>query len=238
MKYLIAFLTVIFFTNASQAENVKGDYVVLLHGIARSSSHMESLAARLEAEGYDVINLDYQSTKHKLEKLIDLINEDISEKLTEDKPAHFIGYSMGGLLVCGILSKHRPENLGRVIQLASPNDGSEVADFLKDNFLYKAVYGPAGQQLTTNNNSTEKMLGKVDYELGVIAGNSTIDPISSYIIGGDDDGKVSIKSTKVKGMKDHVVVSASHTFFPSNKDVHKQTLYFLKNGTFNKEQEE
>ena len=234
MKYLIALIIIICATT-SHAGDTKGNYVVILHGIARSSSHMEPLAKRLEKEGYDVINFDYPSTDHKLEKLIDTTYKSISVKLTEDKPAHFIGYSMGGLLVRGILNEHRPEKLGRVIQLASPNNGSEVADFLKDNYLYKTIYGPAGQELTTENNDTKKLLGKVDYELGVIAGNSTIDPISSYIIGGDDDGKVSIKSTKVKGMKDHVVVSASHTFFPSNEDVHAQVIYFLKNGEFNKE---
>ncbi len=102
--------------------------------------------------------------------------------------------------------------------------------FFEDNWLYKKIYGPAGKELTTNNAVMEKLLGKVDYELGVIAGNSTIDPISSTIIPGDDDGKVSIKSTKFKGMKDHIVVSASHTFFPSNKTVHQQTEYFLKHG--------
>jgi esterase/lipase len=150
----------------------------------------------------------------------------------EDKPIHFIGYSMGGLLVRALLAKQKPVKLGRVLQLAPPNHGSEVSDFLKDNILYKKIFGPAGQELTTNNKYTEKLLGNVDYELGIIAGNSTMDPISSYIIKGEDDGKVSILSTKINGMKDHVVVSSSHTFFPSNEDVQKQTIYFLKNGNF------
>lgn len=148
------------------------------------------------------------------------------------KVAKSIGYSMGGILVRSLINKYPPEKLGRVVQLAAPNNGSEVSDFLLNNWFYKKIYGLAEQQLTTNNKATKKLLDKVDYVLGVIAGNSTIDPISSYIIGGDDDGKVSIASTKFEGMKDHIVVSASHTFFPSNTDVHKQTLYFLKNDAF------
>ena len=100
------------------------------------------------------------------------------------------------------------------------------------------IYGPAGQQLTTDQKKIKNLLtDKIDYELGIIAGNFTIDPISSSIIPGNDDGKVSIESTKLKGMKDHIVVSASHTFFPSNKKVKQQTLSFLKNGQFKREVE-
>jgi triacylglycerol esterase/lipase EstA (alpha/beta hydrolase family) len=235
VKYILSLMLTVLSANTAHADNAKSDYVVILHGIARSSAHMKPLAEKLTKEGYDVINIDYPSTKYTLEELVESVNKDLSTRLTEDKPVHFIGYSMGGLLVRAILAKHRPAKLGRVIQLAPPNNGSEVADFLKNNWLYKTIYGPAGQQLTTNNNDTQKLLGKIDYDLGVIAGNSTIDPISSYIIGGNNDGKVSITSTKVAGMKDHVVVSASHTFFPGNNDVQRQTIYFLKNGKFNRE---
>ena len=139
---------------------------------------------------------------------------------------------MGGLVVRAVLNKQRPENLGRVVQLASPNKGSEVADLVQNNWLYQMIFGPAGQQLTTDQTGLGDVLGKVDYELGVIAGNSTIDPASSYVIPGDDDGKVSIKSTRVEGMKAHLIVPASHTFFPAYEIVHKQTAYFLKHGNF------
>jgi esterase/lipase len=193
---------------------------------------MQPLADYLQAQGYGVINTDYPSTKYSLEELTERIHKKLADKFNESKPVHFIGYSMGGLLVRAYLHKYRPAHLGKVVLLGSPNHGSEIADFLKDNWLYKKFYGPAGQQLTTNNKTIEKFLGRVDYELGIIAGKSTIDPISSTIIGGDDDGKVSIKSTKLEGMRDHIVVSATHTFFPSNKDVQKQTLYFLKYGVF------
>lgn len=215
-----------------QVENPSGDYVVILHGIARSSKHMKKLAKYLKKEGYDVINLDYPSTDYTLEDLTEMVHKDLSNKLSKDKPVHFIGYSMGGILVRTLLNKHKPKNLGRVVQLAPPNNGSEVADALKNNWLYKKIYGPAGQQLITNQDKIKSLLGEVNYELGIIAGNSSIDPISSFIIPGKDDGKVSIKSTKLKGMKDHIVVSSCHTFFPSNKTVHKQTKHFLEHGEF------
>ena len=76
------------------------------------------------------------------------------------------------------------------------------------------------------------MLGTVDYELGVIAGDASIDPVSSAIIPGPDDGKVSVESTRVAGMRDHVVVHASHTVIPLAREVHVLTWNFLRFGAF------
>lgn len=208
------------------------DYVIILHGIARSNKHMKSLANFLEKDGFDVVNLTYPSTSYKIEELTTLINSEISKRITQNKPIHFIGYSMGGLMVRALIHKYNYQNLGKVVQLAAPNHGSEVADFVKNFWPYKKIFGPAGQQLVTNQTTIKHLFGEVNYELGVIAGNATIDPICWGIIPGENDGKVSIESTKLKGMKDHIVVSASHTFFPSNKEVHKQTIHFLKHSKF------
>ncbi|MFT6219898.1 MAG: esterase/lipase [Myxococcota bacterium] len=225
-----------FNANSSETPKNNGEYVVVLHGIARSKSHMEDLEKYLSDNGYDVLNLNYPSTDQSLEELTKILKKEISLQIVEDKKVNFVGYSMGGLLVRTILGQQKYKNMGRVVQLATPNQGSEVSDFVKDWWIYKKIYGPAGQQLTTNQKKIFNLLNKkVDYDLGVIAGNFTIDPISSTLIPGNDDGKVSIESTKLKGMKDHIVVNASHTFFPSNKKVKKQTLNFLRHGKFDKD---
>ena len=213
------------------------EQVVLLHGIARSSAHMEELEEFLSEAGYDVVNVNYPSTKFNISELIDIISHDLEKKVSSKKKVNFVGYSMGGLMVRGIINRYKYENLGRVVQIASPNHGSEVADFLEDNWLFNEIYGPAGKELRTNQDKVKNLLGNIDYELGVIAGNGTIDPISSAIIPGDDDGKVSIESTKIDGMKDHIVVFSSHTFFPSDEEAKKQVLHFLKNGEFKKEKQ-
>lgn len=236
MKYALTFLLLGSLGSAAMAQHTPlGDYVVILHGIARSSDNMQPLAEYLQQQGYDVINLDYPSTDKTLEELTGLLQQEINNKAKASKPVHFVGFSMGGLLVRAIIHRHRPTNLGRVVLLATPNKGSEVADFWRDNWLFRTIYGAAGQQLGTDHGSRAELLGEVDYELGVVAGNSTIDPVSSAIIPGDDDGKVSIESTKLEGMKDHITVSASHLFFPANDTVHEQTAHFLKHGTFKRE---
>ena len=176
---------------------------------------------------------DYPSTRIPLESLIGHINEQvITFNRDPQRKIHYVGYSLGGLLARGAINRNRPSNLGRVVQLAPPNQGSEVADFWKNNFLFKWIFGPAGQDLGAEERSFARVLGSIDFELGVIAGNRTWDPISSAMIEGPNDGKVSVESTKVSGLTDHIVISTSHTFIIYNREAWNQTLHFLECGKF------
>jgi pimeloyl-ACP methyl ester carboxylesterase len=209
------------------------DGVIVLHGIFRTYRSMRALAGFIEKSGFRVLNLGYPSTKHPIEKLSDIIHNDIGQFASQiNGKLHFVGYSMGGLLIRAYLKKYRPEKLGRVVMIGTPNKGSEVADFLQNIKLYRWLYGPAGKQLITKQNDFLHHFGKVDYELGIIAGNKPVDFISSRIIGRPNDGKVSIESTKLDGAKEHILLPCSHTFFPSNKQMWKQVVSFLNTGQF------
>jgi len=197
---------------------------------------MRTLAKFLRSNGYEVLNAGYPSTRLPLESLVEHIQEQIVPfNRDSTRKIHFVGYSLGGLLARGVIHRHRPPNLGRVVQLAPPNQGSEVADFWKNNFLFKWIFGSAGQDLGAGEKRFNRILGPADFELGVIAGDRTWDPISSAIIEGSDDGKVSVESTKVAGLTDHIVIPATHTFIIYNKEAFNQTLHFLKNGQFKRD---
>lgn len=211
------------------------DSIVVLHGIARTYRSMRSLARFLESEGYPVLNVDYPSTRIPLESLIEHINKQVvAFNQDHQRRIHFVGYSLGGLMARGVINRYRPPNLGRVVQLAPPNQGSEVADFWKNNFLYRWIFGPAGQDLGADEKSFNRILGPVDYELGVIAGNRTWDPISSAVIQGPDDGKVSVESTKVSGLTDHIIIPATHTFIIYDREAWNQAVHFFRYGKFNR----
>lgn len=215
------------------------DCVVILHGIARTYRCMRSLAEFLEDNGYRVFNVGYPSTRFPLDVLVEKISQKVLKfNKNQHRKIYFVGYSMGGLLARGVIHCNRPPNLGRVVQLASPNQGSEVADFWKNNFLFKWIFGPAGQELGAKEKSFERILGPVDYELGVIAGNRTLDPFSSALIEGPNDGKVSVEKTKVSGLTDHIIIPATHTFIIYNREAWKQTLHFLEHGKFNRMSEQ
>ncbi|MGO6700594.1 esterase/lipase family protein [Rhizobium ruizarguesonis] len=212
------------------------DTVLLFHGIARTKKSMEKLASFLSGHGYRVVNVGYPSTRFSISDLVDIIRPEIDDavKKAGDGRVHFIGYSMGGLVIRAFLTRYRPANLGRVVMVGTPNNGSRIADFLKNWPLYRRVYGPAGQQLVTDQAAMTELFGTVDYELGIIAGNRTIDPVSSLIIGlrVPNDGKVSVESTRLDGASAHIVIPANHTFLPVNKVMWSQTLSFLQHGRF------
>jgi hypothetical protein len=130
------------------------------------------------------------------------------------------------------LSNHQIQNLGRVVMLAPPNHGSELADRLKYNCLYRLATGPAGQQLGTSDSSVPNQLGPVDFELGVIAGDRSLNPLFSWWIPGPDDGKVSVRSTRLPEMRDFLVVHHSHTWMAWSSEATSAVAEFLRTGCF------
>ena len=132
------------------------------------------------------------------------------------------------------LSHSRPDNLGRVVMLSPPNKGSDVVDFFGKYRLFKYFFGPAAAELETDPQSLPNRLGPADFEVGIITGDRTIDPISSWIIDGDDDGKVSIEQAKLEGMAAFQVVHVSHAFIMKDSAVISEVIYFLKTGDFAK----
>ena len=149
---------------------------------------------------------------------------------------HFVTHSMGGILVRFYLANHRLVNLGRVVMLSPPNQGSETVDKLANMPGFGWLNGPAGQQLGTDENSLPNRLGPADFELGIITGNRSINLILSTMIPGPDDGKVAVERAKLAGMADFLVVPHSHPFIMKKPLVIEQTQFFLEHGRFRREQ--
>lgn len=211
------------------------DRVVLLHGLGRSERAMRWMGWRLHEAGFDVHNLSYPSREKTVEELADELIERIDACCTRDqKPLHFVTHSMGGIMVRAILAKKRPPNLGRVVMLSPPNQGTEVVDELEQNTLFRWAAGPAAQQLGTGEESVPLRLGPADFELGVITGNQSINPMGSRLIPGEDDGTVGVESAKLEGMADFLVVDENHTYIVRSKEVAREVLYFLRNGRFSR----
>jgi len=211
------------------------DGVVLLHGISRTALSFRRMQLALERAGFATLNLDYASRRKALEGLAEDIDPAIQRFADRiDGSVHFVCHSMGGLLARVYIARHRPKHLGRVVMLGTPNSGSEIAERLKNFGVYRAFFGPAGQQLGTRRDAAiEALFPPVDYPVGIIAGNRSIYPIASRFLPRPHDGRVSIANTKLEGMADHVVVAASHPWLVRNSVAIAQTIAFLREGKFN-----
>lgn len=208
------------------------DCVILLHGLARSDASMDTMAERLQDEGYLVVNHDYPSTDFTIEELSRKVIPEARAQCPDGATIHFVGHSLGAILVRYFLKYNELEGLGRVVMLGPPNKGSHVVDEMGSFPGFELINGPAGLQLGTDKNSIPNRLGPANFEVGIIAGTSTINLILSTMLPNPDDGKVSVASTRLEGMKDHITVPVSHPFLMSDDDVIEQTLFFLRHGFF------
>ncbi|MCW8962877.1 MAG: alpha/beta fold hydrolase, partial [Gammaproteobacteria bacterium] len=203
----------------------KNHHVVVLHGLGRSWLSMWWLSRALKQAGFQVHNVDYPSTRHNIQWLADKYVKPVVQRLQHtQQPLHFVTHSLGGILVRQYLQSNTLPAGSRVVMLAPPNHGSEVADKLRNWKSFQWLDGPAGQQLGTGSNSVPNQLEPLACEIGIVAGdNERYLPTSGWIPG-KNDGLVSVESARLKEMKDFIVVHCGHTMIMNDAHVIRQVI--------------
>ena len=206
--------------------------VLLLHGLGRLARSMRPLARRLERAGFRPHLLDYPSRRHPIADLVERFVRPEIDALRDGGPVHAVTHSLGGILVRAYAERYGLPDGSRVVMIAPPNRGSEVADFVAGLAPFRWWLGPALGELGTTPECVPATLGACDFELGVIAGNRRLYPFFSPLLGGDHDGLVSVERARLNSADDFVVVHAGHTFVMRSPDTLAETVHFLRYGRF------
>ncbi len=206
-----------------------GKAVVLIHGIIRSSKSFGPMRASLEQAGYKVFGFDYPSTQVPIPEAAEYLHECL-QSLKGVEEINFVVHSMGGLVVRSYLSTHEDDRIRRMVMLGVPNKGAELADLLRQNFFFRAIYGPAGQQLVTDGQGLIARLPIPEFEFAVIAGARGDARGFNPLLAGDDDGTVRVDSTRLEGAADFNTVNCLHSLMMRDPNAIDQCLRFLRDG--------
>jgi pimeloyl-ACP methyl ester carboxylesterase len=202
---------------APRAAEKNGELVVLVHGLGRTKLSMVPLAWALEREGYEVLNWGYSSYTRSIPQLgRQLADELESRGGARPERVHFVGHSLGNIIVRWVLANDPPEGVGRVVMLAPPNQGSHSAD------RYARWLGWLLKPLPELRTGAEGIAGEIPLPQGVEVG----------VIAGRYDGKVTVEETRLPGAAASIVIPAAHTFIMNRRDVRRLIDTFLEQGQF------
>jgi triacylglycerol lipase len=212
----------------------KDELVVVLHGIGMSPFRMLWQERCLKKAGYDVLNLSYPSRRKTIEDSAIFVEDKIRHYSKDHhSKIHFVAHSLGTLITMDILARNIFNHASRAVLIAPPYGGSEMADFLQHWPIYKRLFGPAGQQLTTLARKDAHRAVPDHIEFGVIAGTRSWEyPHAWFTMRhvAPHDGLVSIASTQIPGCRDYTTIRMSHSLLLEVSAA--QVLHFLEHGRF------
>jgi triacylglycerol lipase len=201
------------------------DTVVLLHGMGRTRASLLVLQMHLQLHGFATTNFPYRTSTTTLDGITRALRKHIDEAVSGDR-YHLVGHSLGNIIIRNAGKSGYPQGLGRIVMIAPPNHPAKLAVALRDSDLYQWLTGDCGRKL--GDDAFYRDLPVPDVEFGIISG----DKGQSVTFDEPNDGIVTVESTKLSTMTDHVQVSNVHTFIMNAVATRAQCVHFLRHGRF------
>ena len=214
--------------------NQEKEVVILIHGFNNDESDMFPLKQHLQSVGYEAVTMNLPLRFSEIEDCIAQFEEQFYQQLSDfryyDK-IHLVGFSMGGLVVRSFLARNIVPNLGRCVLIATPNQGTKLAD------MSEKWIKPMGQifkpikSLRTNNLDIGDPMNTPKPEIGVIAGNTNKHLLGIFLTK-ENDGMVEVESVKYQGMTDFVIKPFGHKEIHHQLEIANLVDLFLRTGKF------
>ncbi|MCH2202650.1 MAG: alpha/beta fold hydrolase [Fuerstiella sp.] len=214
-----------------QLPPMSGRAIILVHGLIRSSRSFDSLARTLELEDCTIVRFDYSSTRSSVPDAARCLSQ-VIESLDGIGSIDLVVHSLGGVVLRYYLRDHCDDRIRRAVMLGVPNHGAKIADRFHNNVFYRMMYGPAGQQLTSEEDGLIAGLPVPDFEFGVIAGGRGRVRGFNPLLKGDNDSTITVRSARLKGAADFTLQPVIHSFLMSDRRCVQAIVTFLKYGRF------
>ncbi len=208
--------------------SAESEVVLVLHGLWMNRFAMLPLSRALRSAGYAPLAPSYHSMRGTLQDNLALVARQVDAIAAQR--IHFVGHSLGGLLVLALLHRQRGNpRFGRAVLLGSPLAGCESARAF-------AAF-PGGRWLLGNTvgkwSSPPMSEIPAGREVGVIAGTRRLGLAQLVVrVTGEHDGVVRVEETRLPGLADHMVLPVSHSGMLFSKPVAQQCIAFLQSGAF------
>lgn len=202
--------------------------VFLIHGLFMNGAIMRYLEKQLQQRGYEVIVFSYRTIKHPLHENAILLQDFVKHHHQSGDICHFVGHSLGGLLIRLAYELSPVYFTGRIVTIGTPHNGSHVAHRVAHD-IYRDILGKAYEDALDGDLPTWQ--GTVD--LGSIAGSKCVGiGMAMRDLEKPNDGTVAVAETQLKHQTDHIQIPLSHTALVFSQRVAKQVDNFLKHGQF------
>ena len=230
--------------NRDKLPAMEGKAVIVLHGLFRTRSSMETLGAAVrDAGGYSVFCMGYPTTRGSVHAHAQSL-DNVIRSLEGISEINFMAHSLGNLVVRHWLKDlqdagrtlPKGQSFGRMVMLAPPNRQPQLATLLVRGTIANIVAGPAAGELAAGWEKLEPKLATPHFEFGVLAGGKEDGKGYNPLIPGDDDGVVTVESTRLPGARDFRLLPVLHSFFMNDRRVHELAIQFLRHGHFESEE--
>jgi pimeloyl-ACP methyl ester carboxylesterase len=200
--------------------------VVLAPGIWMPSAAMGALALRLRRAGYAPHLFAYRG-RSPLDGNVTRFARFVRESFGA-RPAHFVGHSLGGVLILEMLNAHPDIPVASAVLLGAPVRGCFAGRRLGQAQVGRWMMG-AGEEICPQREARWQRQAP----LGVIAGTlplglgRALGPLP-----GTNDGVVCVDETRVEGMTAQILVPTGHSLLIVSGTVGGLVERFLASGRF------
>jgi len=202
--------------------------VVLLHGLWVNSWAMAYLAWRLRRAGFRTYLFSYPSVRQSLRA-----NAEALRQFSDAIPGnaiHFVGHSLGGVVIQAMLAYCPPPRAGRVVTIGSPHGGNQAAQQMAKRRWGRRLLGASLADLLNGGSPACDLSSRA---FGLIRGDRPIGAGRVFArLHSPNDGVVLLSEAELPGAADSITLHASHSGMLLSRRAAANTEHFLRFGRF------